>query len=66
MKLHMEGWDSVSGSYRVTRSYTPEIGRHNFAWFVEEAEALRCVELYKPLVDAEVATAGKSAGQENA
>lgn len=53
MNLHFDGWDSERGAYRVVRTYTPPMTRHNFAWFVEEAEARRFCRLMAELGDAD-------------
>jgi hypothetical protein len=51
MKLILRGWDKERGAYQVVREY-PSLS-HNFAWFVDEAEAKRFVDLYRYFTDIE-------------
>lgn len=59
MNLHLDGWDGERNAYRVVRTYTPPKQRHNFAWFVDEEEAKRFIELYRPLGDPDNGSAAK-------
>lgn len=65
MDLHLDGYDGEHGGYLVVRTYRPPMTRHTFAWFVDEAEAKRFIEIYKHFGDVEEDRASRSARASN-